>query len=75
MTQLAQPLRRAELLRDACYIDGKWIGAGSGPSIPVTNLSTGELIGSVPKLGRRETKQAISGAHAALPTWRAKTGK
>lgn len=75
MTQLAHPLRRAELLRDACYIDGKWIGVGSGPSIPVTNPSTGELIGSVPKLGRRETKQAIAGAHAALPAWRAKTGK
>lgn len=75
MTQLAQPLRRAELLRDACYIDGKWIGAGSGPSIPVTNPSSGALIGSVPKLGRRETKQAIAGAHAALPAWRAKTGK
>lgn len=44
MTQLTQPLSRAELLRDACYIDGKWVGAGNGPSIPVDNPSTGKTI-------------------------------
>src|SRR3546814_2067262 len=42
------------LLRDACYIDGKWVGAGNGASIPVDNPSTGKTIVSVPKLGRSE---------------------
>ena len=75
MTALTQPLARPDLLRDACYLDGKWVGAGDGPSIPVDNPSTGKTIVSVPKLGRKETEQAIASAQAALPAWSAKTGK
>ena len=75
MTALTHPLSRPELLRDACYIDGKWVGAGNGASIPVDNPSTGKTIVSVPKLGRKETEQAIASAQAALPAWSAKTGK
>jgi succinate-semialdehyde dehydrogenase/glutarate-semialdehyde dehydrogenase len=75
MTALSHPLARPDLLRDACYIDGKWVGAGEGASIPVDNPSTGKTIVSVPKLGRKETEQAIASAQAALPAWAAKTGK
>ena len=75
MTALTQPLARPDLLRDACYLDGKWVGAGDGPSIPVDNPSTGKTIVSVPKLGRKETEQAIASAQAALPAWSARTGK
>ncbi|OZI21639.1 succinate-semialdehyde dehydrogenase (NADP(+)) [Bordetella genomosp. 7] len=75
MSQLPQSLKRAELLRDACYIDGKWVAAGDGATIAVTNPSTGKTIVSVPKLGRKETEQAIASAAAALPAWAAKTGK
>ena len=75
MTALSHPLARPDLLRDACYINGKWVGAGEGASIPVDNPSTGKTIVSVPKLGRKETEQAIASAQAALPAWAAKTGK
>ncbi|OZI17841.1 MULTISPECIES: NAD-dependent succinate-semialdehyde dehydrogenase [Bordetella] len=75
MSQLPQSLKRAELLRDACYIDGKWVAAGDGATIAVTNPSTGKTIVSVPKLGRKETEQAIASAAAALPAWAARTGK
>lgn len=75
MTALTHPLARPDLLRDACYIDGKWVAAGNGPSIPVDNPSTGKTIVSVPKLGRKEAEQAIASAEAALPAWSAKTGK
>lgn len=75
MTALSHPLARPDLLRDACYIDGKWVAAGEGASIPVDNPSTGRTIVSVPKLGRKETEQAIASAQAALPAWAAKTGK
>ena len=75
MTALTQPLARPDLLRDACYIDGKWVGAGDGAAIPVNNPSTGKTIVSVPKFGRKETEQAIASAQAALPAWSAKTGK
>ncbi|WP_459614912.1 succinate-semialdehyde dehydrogenase [Bordetella sp. 2513F-2] len=75
MSQLPQSLKRAELLRDACYIDGKWVPAGNGPTIAVNNPSTGKVIVSVPQFGRKETEQAIAGAQAALPGWAARTGK
>jgi len=72
---LTQKLQRPDLLRDACYIDGKWQGAGSGPSIPVTNPATGATIVAVPKLGRAETEHAIERARAALPGWAARPAK
>lgn len=74
MTQSSLTLKRPDLLRDACYLDGKWVAA-TGASIPVDNPSTGKTIVSVPKLGRKETEQAIDSAAAALPAWAAKTGK
>ena len=66
MTALTHPLSRPDLLRDACYLDGKWVGANGGASIPVDNPSTGKTIVSVPKLGRKETEQAIASAQAEL---------
>ncbi|MFA5487661.1 MAG: NAD-dependent succinate-semialdehyde dehydrogenase [Candidimonas sp.] len=75
MSTLSVPLSRPDLFRQACYIDGKWIGADGHDTIAVTNPATGKTIASVPKLGRAQTEQAIAGAQAALPAWSAKTGK
>jgi succinate-semialdehyde dehydrogenase/glutarate-semialdehyde dehydrogenase len=58
------------LLREQCYIDGVWTGAGT---IAVTDPATGETLASVPDLGVDETRAAIAAAEAALPEWRAKT--
>ena len=74
MTQSSLTLKRPDLLRDACYLDGQWVAA-AGARIAVDNPSTGKTIVSVPKLGRKETEQAIASAAAALPAWAAKTGK
>src|SRR6476661_3092756 len=68
-------LSDARLFRQACYIDGAWIDAAGRPSIDVDNPATGEVIGSVPKLGRVETRAAIDAAARAFPEWRRKTGK
>jgi len=64
-----------KLFRQACYIDGAWVNASSGATINVDNPATGEIIGSVPKLGASETRQAIEAADRALPAWRRKTAK
>jgi succinate-semialdehyde dehydrogenase/glutarate-semialdehyde dehydrogenase len=61
--------------RHQCYIDGKWCHAKSGESFSVHNPSTGKVIGDVPKMGKDETRSAIDAAHAAFPSWRAKTAK
>ena len=43
--------------------------------MPVNDPSTGDVLGTVPELGRTETREAISAAAAAFPGWRAKTAK
>ncbi len=64
-----------DLLRERCYINGAWLSAESGQCIEVTNPANGELLGTVPRMGAEETRQAVAAAEAALPAWRAKTAK
>ena len=59
------------LLRQANYIDGKWVGADSGATFPVNNPATGDLVGEVPAMGAAETRRAIEAAQRAYPAWRA----
>lgn len=63
------------LFRQACYIDGAWVEARKGEEINVDNPATGELIGTVPRFGARETRQAIDAAARAFPEWRKRTAK
>lgn len=67
-------LNRPELLRGANRIAGRWIEATDG-GIKVTNPATGELLATVPKLGRAEAAEAVAAAHAAMPAWVALTAK
>jgi succinate-semialdehyde dehydrogenase/glutarate-semialdehyde dehydrogenase len=69
------PLKDPALLRQQCYIDGKWVDADSGKTIDVTNPATGEVIGTIPNMGAAETKRAIEAANKAWPAWRKKTAK
>ena len=69
------PLKDPDLLRQQCYVAGKWCDADSGGTIPVTNPANGEQIATVPKMGANETRRAIESANAAWPDWRARTGK
>jgi succinate-semialdehyde dehydrogenase / glutarate-semialdehyde dehydrogenase len=66
-------LTDASLLRSQCYINGQWVDADGGETIDVTNPATGEVIGTIPKMGADETRRAIEAAEAAMPGWRGKT--
>src|SRR5574343_1006663 len=66
-------LKDLNLLRQACYIDGTWVGAASGEFIDVTNPATGEVVATVPRCGAAETERAIDAAETALKTWRETT--
>ena len=68
-------LTDARLFRQSCYVDGAWVNAQSGGTISVDNPATGEVVGTVPKLGAAETRAAIEAADRALPAWRKKTAK
>ena len=71
----AMPLKDSGLFREQCYIDGAWQRAAGGKTIEVRNPATGALLGTVPDMGAEETRRAIAVADAALPAWRALTGK
>jgi succinate-semialdehyde dehydrogenase/glutarate-semialdehyde dehydrogenase len=68
-------LKDVDLFREACYIAGQWVKAESGRTISVDNPATGEIIGTVPKLGASETKRAIDAANRAFRPWSKKTAK
>lgn len=68
-------LKDPSLFREACYINGKWVGADSNQTIDVTNPASSELLGTIPKMGADETRAAIDAANEAYPAWRAKTAK
>ena len=68
-------LTEQRLFRQQCYVDGAWLDADDGASIEVTNPATGEILGTVPKMGSAETRCAIEAARKALPAWRDKTAK
>ena len=63
------------LLRETCFIDGGWISADGGATLPVHNPATSEVIGRIPNMGAAETRRAIAAAAAALPAWAARTAK
>jgi succinate-semialdehyde dehydrogenase/glutarate-semialdehyde dehydrogenase len=68
-------IKDASLFRQQAYLDGAWVDADSGATIDVDNPATGDVLGTVPKMGAAETRRAIEAAEAALPGWRAKTAK
>jgi succinate-semialdehyde dehydrogenase/glutarate-semialdehyde dehydrogenase len=63
------------LLKTQAYVDGQWIDADSGETLPVENPATGETIAEIAKCGTAETRRAITAAESALVTWRQKTAK
>jgi succinate-semialdehyde dehydrogenase/glutarate-semialdehyde dehydrogenase len=63
------------LLRTQAYIDGKWLDADSGETLPVLNPANGQAIAEVAKCGTAETRRAIEAAERAQIEWRQKTAK
>ena len=68
-------LKDKNLLRNKCYVNGKWIDTNSGENFNVTNPANGSVITTVPMFGANETRDAISAAEKAYPAWRGKTAK
>lgn len=68
-------LNDPSLLRAQGYIDGAWVDAEDGATLEVRNPVDDALLGTVPHMGRGETRRAIDAAHAAQPGWRSLTAK
>jgi succinate-semialdehyde dehydrogenase/glutarate-semialdehyde dehydrogenase len=63
------------LLRQQCFIDGRWESADNGGTVVVHNPATAEVLGLIPNMGTAETRRAIAAAARALPAWAARTAK
>ncbi|MTV38246.1 NADP-dependent succinate-semialdehyde dehydrogenase [Duganella radicis] len=68
-------LKDSSLLKQQAFIDGAFCDAQDGRKVEVINPATGELIGTVPKMGAEDTKRAIAAADRAWAGWKARTGK
>src|SRR5262245_19184180 len=54
------------LLRNQCYVDGRWLG---DPKLPVTNPANGEEIAKVPMMSAEDARGAVEAAARAFPAW------
>lgn len=61
------------LLRNKAFINNQWIEGVEGKTFPVTNPANGEVLTTVPDMGREDTQRAITAAAQALPDWAGKT--
>ena len=70
---LLDQLQDKSLLRQACYINGKWVTGAE--TLDVTNPASGAVLGTIPNLGRAETADAIQAAEKAQKQWAATPAK
>ena len=68
-------IQNFKLFRDKCYINGEWVEADSKDAISVNNPATLKEIGTVPKCGKEETKNAIDAANTAWPQWKSTSAR
>jgi len=68
-TQRLARIENKALLREAAYVDGRWIAAGNGATIDVTDPFTGGLVSRVPSLEAAQIHAAIDAGARAFPAW------
>ncbi|MPQ94985.1 NAD-dependent succinate-semialdehyde dehydrogenase [Thioclava sp. JE_KL1] len=74
-TDLKSILKDPSLLVTKALVAGEWVDADDGTTFDVTNPARGDVICTVPDLGRAETARAIAAADEAMKDWAARTGK
>lgn len=66
-------LKDADLFRQRGLIGDVWQHAHSHATVDVTDPASLEVLGTVPDMGRDETRAAIDAAQAAFKDWKART--
>jgi succinate-semialdehyde dehydrogenase/glutarate-semialdehyde dehydrogenase len=69
-TDMSIQISDQALLKTQAYINGQWVDADSGETVPVTNPANGEVIAAVAKCSTAETRRAIEAAADAFIEWR-----
>lgn len=75
VTELREQLVDPTLLATQAYLAGAWVNADNGATFDVRNPARGDVIASVPDLGRAETARAIAAAEAAQKDWAGRIAK
>ncbi|KAK1965847.1 succinate-semialdehyde dehydrogenase [Colletotrichum sublineola] len=70
MASGAHQLKDASLLKTSCYVNGQWVGAGSGKLFSVENPSTLAEVGKCPEFDEKDTEASILAAHDAFKSYR-----
>ncbi len=68
-------LKDPSLFAQQAYIGGEWVDAPDGKTEQVTNPATGDVLGTVPVLGRDAVAHAIEVAEKAQKQWKKRTAK
>jgi succinate-semialdehyde dehydrogenase/glutarate-semialdehyde dehydrogenase len=68
-------LQNPDLFRQQAFVGGRWCDAESGATIEVNNPATGEILGTVPRMGVNETWRAIEAAKDAFVDWSRRPAK
>lgn len=68
-------LQDPSLLKTQAYINGQWIDADNGATVPVYNPATGEEICQIASVGVAETRRAIEIAEQAMQAWKQRPAK
>lgn len=63
------------LFKQAAYVAGQWVEAGSAADLAVSNPATGELLGYVPVCNADMIERAITAADRAQKAWAARTAR
>ncbi|KAI9597637.1 succinate-semialdehyde dehydrogenase [Syncephalis fuscata] len=66
-------LKDSSLFRTSAFVDGEWVAAKSGDTLPVVDPSTGKSIGTVPEMNVDDVKDALQAAQRGYNVWKKKT--
>lgn len=66
-------LKNQTLFKNKAYINGEWYEAQSKAIFKIKNPYNQEVIGEVPDMNEKDTRQAIEAAHRAFGTWKTTT--
>jgi len=64
-------LKKPELFKEACLVNGQWVAAAGGETDTVTNPADGSVVGKAPQLSAAEIEGVIASADAAWRPWAA----
>ena len=63
------------IVKDTIYIDGSWLPSTGSGTLPVTNSTTEEVMGTVPDGTPEDVDRAVAAARKAFPAWAATLGR